>query len=311
MAQPPPNLLATNTLTIPNIPLAFYQIPDILPAIHAKFATFGPIYKFIPIKGFRRILIIYMETLHAMVAKDVMDRIMLPWNEDGHTVPLASPEERKKNASSDNGILLRVYFGEVNGNDQICWEQIREDAPNTLTLSDDLVSVLTALAASGGALTSQPIDQTDNLYSLTPATSLDELEDFTLPEARESDLANGDDLANVKAAIADKTGSPPPIDTSEKSPVSPQSSTPSVIFTPPTSGRNSQLASPLPSEASIEPAPQGLPMITVENCDDANDGAAPGSSLAAAWAEQRARGGAPHPPSSKPILHTARPPINE
>lgn len=73
--------IATNTLLIPDIPTCFYGCDDAMLLIHDAFAEFGPIYTFVQMKGFRRLMIIFQETVHAMKAKNTLDKHFIIWKE--------------------------------------------------------------------------------------------------------------------------------------------------------------------------------------------------------------------------------------
>lgn len=71
-----------------------------LQQLRDQFEMFGPVHRFIPIKSFARVLVVYEETLHAMTAKSFMDRMVIRWSEETED---ESTEE----------FVIRVYFGEV------------------------------------------------------------------------------------------------------------------------------------------------------------------------------------------------------
>lgn len=110
--------IATNTLLIPEIPLCFFGCDDAMLTIHDAFAKFGPIYTFVPMKGFRRLMIIFQETAHAIEAKKLVDKQTLVWKEkkpfpDIITLTKLENNEHKTAWKQYQMFQLRVYFGQV------------------------------------------------------------------------------------------------------------------------------------------------------------------------------------------------------
>jgi hypothetical protein len=110
--------IATNTLLIPEIPLCFFGCDNAMLTIYDAFAEFGPIYTFVPMKGFRRLMIVFQETVHAMQAKKSLDRHSLVWKEKKPfpgIITLTKLENEQDKAVWEQYQLfeLRVYFGQV------------------------------------------------------------------------------------------------------------------------------------------------------------------------------------------------------
>lgn len=107
--------IATNTLLLPDIPLSFFGCDDALLLIHDTFAAFGPIYTFVQMKGFRRLMIIFQETAHAMKAKTVLDKHHLLWRERTPFPEIIALVKDCDKATLDGkqDLLLRVYYGQV------------------------------------------------------------------------------------------------------------------------------------------------------------------------------------------------------
>lgn len=111
--------IATNTLLIPDVPATFFGCDDALLTLHDAFAEFGPIYTFVPMKGFRRLMIIYQETVHAMKAKQALDRHSIVYREREpfpEIVTYAKVDSDTEQVWRDAGnvvLQLRVYYGQV------------------------------------------------------------------------------------------------------------------------------------------------------------------------------------------------------
>ncbi|RUS21566.1 Calcipressin-domain-containing protein [Endogone sp. FLAS-F59071] len=196
---PPSELLATNTLTLP-IPRPLFAHPYMLQHLRDQFEMFGPIHRFIPIKSFARVLVVYEETLHAMTAKSFMDRMVIRWN-----------EETEEENAEDTEFVIRVYFGEhtpINpdpstlqlavpdleknylisppGSPPVGWQQIRESAPNSTILPSDLMHALTWL---------QPSSRYDST-SVDVDSTLPDSDDFVLGDSAIEDSAVEDSAIN-------------------------------------------------------------------------------------------------------------------
>jgi hypothetical protein len=134
--------IATNTLLIPEIPLCFFGCDDAMLMIHDAFAEFGPIYTFVPMKGFRRLMIIFQETAHAMKAKKSLDRHTLVWKEkqpfpDIITLTILENDQDKAVWEQHRLFELRVYYG-----------QVRKDLDRMVFVSSLLTYIYTAFCYS-------------------------------------------------------------------------------------------------------------------------------------------------------------------
>jgi hypothetical protein len=107
--------IATNTLLIPSIPLCFFGCDDAMLLIHDTFATFGPIYTFVQMKGFRRLMIIFQETVHAIKAKTELDKHVIIWKERQPFPEIITLTQNDPDQTWEgNQVLkLRVYYGQV------------------------------------------------------------------------------------------------------------------------------------------------------------------------------------------------------
>lgn len=107
--------IATNTLLIPDIPPCFYGCDDAMLLIHDAFAAFGPLFKFVQMKGFRRLMLIFQETAHAMKAKKALDRHYIIWRERQPFPEIITFTKEKDEVKwKDHEFLeIRVYYGQV------------------------------------------------------------------------------------------------------------------------------------------------------------------------------------------------------
>lgn len=110
-----PVSIATNTLLIPDIPLCFFGCDDAMLMIHDAFSAFGPLYTFVQMKGFCRLMIVFQETEHAMKAKTTLDKHYIIWKERKPFPEIVTiTNEKDEETWQDYEILeLRVYYGQV------------------------------------------------------------------------------------------------------------------------------------------------------------------------------------------------------
>jgi len=154
----------TNTLIIPNLPPAFFA-PSVLEALKQHFASYGEMYAWTPLKGFKRIIVVYYEDVDAEAAREsdnlVIDHEEPAVNGDVDEAPRTATE-------SFPAFTLRIYRGDPMpissqsstlrppeiehnylisppGSPPIGWEQVREEPPNQETLASDLVRALEQL----------------------------------------------------------------------------------------------------------------------------------------------------------------------
>ncbi|KZO92399.1 Calcipressin [Calocera viscosa TUFC12733] len=154
----------TNTLIIPNLPPAFF-LPSVLEALKQHFASYGELYAWTPLKGFKRILVVYYDVEDAEAARE-SDNLVI-----GHERDLTrSDVEHVHDVENDSfpAFTLRVYRGDPTplnrqtstlhppeiehnylisppGSPPVGWEQVREEPPNQDTLAHDLVRALEQL----------------------------------------------------------------------------------------------------------------------------------------------------------------------
>ncbi|KAI8098586.1 Calcipressin-domain-containing protein [Halteromyces radiatus] len=172
------NSIATNTLVIPNIPKLFFTSQDAIDTIRSMWEDFGELHQMIPMKGFRRLMVIYLDTQHAIAAKNYMDHRILYWQEIDNTMHIVGLETTSdKDISNDLPLYemeARVYFGQHNpinpdpasfslqvpdlgrnllisppGDPCNQWEQRAESPPNKAILASDLLRALTTVDEQG------------------------------------------------------------------------------------------------------------------------------------------------------------------
>ncbi|KAH8553121.1 Calcipressin-domain-containing protein [Umbelopsis sp. PMI_123] len=177
-ATPSAETIATNTITIPNIPKEFFESPHVFEDLQNFLQVYGPLHTFVAIKGFARIMAVYEETQSAIEAKDELDKTQVLWRQtrdltDVELVQFISDHDQQPISHSNDihNFLLRLYFGQhtnINadsatvllqvpeleknwlisppGSPPVGWQQIREEPPNTTVLPQDLSHALMSLS---------------------------------------------------------------------------------------------------------------------------------------------------------------------
>jgi hypothetical protein len=119
-ASPSPESIATNTLTIPDIPKEFFEYPQVFDDLRNFLQMYGPLHTFVAIKGFARIMAVYEETASAIMAKSELDKTEVYWRKsidstDIEIVQFIANDEQRPTTLSDDIVhfLLRLYFGQV------------------------------------------------------------------------------------------------------------------------------------------------------------------------------------------------------
>jgi hypothetical protein len=119
-ATPSAETIATNTITIPNIPKEFFESPHVFEDLQNFLQVYGPLHTFVAIKGFARIMAVYEETQSAIEAKDELDKTQVLWRQtrdltDVELVQFISDHDQQPISHSNDihNFLLRLYFGQV------------------------------------------------------------------------------------------------------------------------------------------------------------------------------------------------------
>ncbi|KZT53880.1 Calcipressin [Calocera cornea HHB12733] len=154
----------TNTLIIPNLPPAFFA-PSVLEALKQHFASYGELYAWTPLKGFKRILVVYYDAEDAEAARE-SDNLVIGHEREPILSEVAPASEEGEDPLP--AFTLRVYRGDPTplnrqtstlhppeiehnylisppGSPPVGWEQTREEPPNQDTLAHDLVRALEQL----------------------------------------------------------------------------------------------------------------------------------------------------------------------
>ncbi|KAG2185422.1 hypothetical protein INT44_002213 [Umbelopsis vinacea] len=114
-----PESIATNTLTIPDIPKEFFECPQVFEDLRNFLQMYGPLHTFVAIKGFARIMAVYAETTSAMSAKSELDKTEVYWRKSTpesaeiEIVQFIADDEQPPTTLSDEHFLLRLYYGQV------------------------------------------------------------------------------------------------------------------------------------------------------------------------------------------------------
>lgn len=115
--------IATNTLLMPNIPALFFEYPASLDFLRSTFEQHGSLHAFIAMKGFRRLMIIYDETLCAVNALESLDKKTLLWNPPSttsNTIQLYIKDaDEHVDIPGIDGMQIRLYYGQVSL-DRLC-----------------------------------------------------------------------------------------------------------------------------------------------------------------------------------------------
>jgi hypothetical protein len=139
------------------MPKEFFE-PLILDVLRDHFSTYGQLNRWVPLPGFGRILVVYMQEDDAEAAKIHSDPIVLEQTDDRPRINLrvyrADPNPLLPMTSIDlvpEANYLRPPDIEKNflisppGSPPVGWEPIKEEPPNAAPLADDLMAALRKL----------------------------------------------------------------------------------------------------------------------------------------------------------------------
>ncbi|CDH49383.1 predicted protein [Lichtheimia corymbifera JMRC:FSU:9682] len=193
---------------MPNVPAIFFQNPTVISTIRQHFESFGDLYTFVVIKGFRRLMIVYNETSSAVKARDFLDRRMLSWTTVDHSIvedlsldyisssmgcqaqqqPPSSPLPGRRYED----MIVRLYFGQhnpINPDPRLFQLQVPQSEKNFLISPPGSPFAdwkqktesppNTAVLASDLTFTTQDVvdDDLENFRLESPMSSDDEMED--------------------------------------------------------------------------------------------------------------------------------------
>ncbi|KAJ7589504.1 calcineurin-binding protein [Mycena floridula] len=138
----------TNTIAITSLPKPYFY-PEILDVLHHHFSSYGEINQWVPLPGFGRILVVYVNDEAAEAAKLECDTIQLDATEDRPEVILrvyrADPNPIATTSYLQPPAIEKNFLISPPGSPPVGWEQIREDPPNVTPLADDLIAALKKL----------------------------------------------------------------------------------------------------------------------------------------------------------------------
>lgn len=168
----------TNTLILSNLPNEFF-IPHICSLLLSLLNTYGPMVRWTPLPSVERAIVVFQDAEGASLAKDGLDRLVLPFEDEdtGNTSTSSTTAKVERAADGDDGTILRAVFGPFTdptseletlavpttdknflisppGSPPVGWEPIREDPPNRDTLADDLMRALADLRDTGSHIAS-------------------------------------------------------------------------------------------------------------------------------------------------------------
>ncbi|KAL7282919.1 hypothetical protein ACG7TL_002337 [Trametes sanguinea] len=144
----------SNTMVIAHLPESFFE-PEIQEALRSHFQSYGPLYAWAPIKGLKRVFIVFYSTEDAETAKESNDGLILGDTLDerdvvlrvyrGHPTPIETSETMEHNHYLRPPVNEKNFLISPPGSPPVGWEQIREDPPNATPLASDLIAALKKL----------------------------------------------------------------------------------------------------------------------------------------------------------------------
>ncbi|KAH8100325.1 Calcipressin [Cristinia sonorae] len=158
----PSTIQSTNTLVIASLPEP-YLAPEVLDALQIHFALYGQIYKWAPVRGLARVILVYYLEEDAEQAKAQCDNLVVGPFPDLPQFTMRvyrhDPTPLEPNDGEEGNHYLRPPAVEKNflisppGSPPVGWEPIREDPPNATPLADDLMAALQKLHLQQGSHT--------------------------------------------------------------------------------------------------------------------------------------------------------------
>ncbi|KDN41063.1 hypothetical protein K437DRAFT_258420 [Tilletiaria anomala UBC 951] len=185
--QEPSRVTPSNTLIFASLPPEFFDTPELARALLDLLHAYGKLLSYLPLPLFGRAVVAYEELEAAKRAKEKLDLLLLPFEDESEETVLADEARYSKSADYASGAsgkhsydTLRVYYGPSSseifsgresaskalgvpitdrnflisppGSPPVGWEPIVEDPPNQDTLADDLIRALGQLRDSGANL---------------------------------------------------------------------------------------------------------------------------------------------------------------
>ncbi|KAJ3822889.1 Calcipressin [Lentinula raphanica] len=151
----------TNSLAITQVPDEFFH-PAVLGVLRDHFDLYGEITHWVPLRAFRRIMVVFTEEDAAEHAKRSCDRIQISATQDRPAVELrvyrADPNPILPQSAFASGpsyipadnylrppALEKNFLISPPGSPPVDWEPIKEDPPNATPLAGDLMAALQKL----------------------------------------------------------------------------------------------------------------------------------------------------------------------
>ncbi|KAJ7577449.1 Calcipressin-domain-containing protein [Mycena floridula] len=139
----------TNTIAITSLPRSYF-CPQILEVLQRHFSSYGEINRWVPLPGFGRILVVYVNDRDAETAKLQCDTIKLDATPDRAAVTLRVYRADPNPISAESSYLEpppieKNFLISPPGSPPVGWEQLREEPPNVTPLADDLIAALRKL----------------------------------------------------------------------------------------------------------------------------------------------------------------------
>ncbi|CEH14965.1 Calcineurin-mediated signaling pathway inhibitor DSCR1 [Ceraceosorus bombacis] len=167
-------VLPTNSLNLTGLPEVFFQEPSLVGGLLDLLHACGSLASWHPLPSFERAIVVFEECAGAARAKEVVDGLVLQYEQDGKEADANVDAERLFARRTKGVPAIRAYFGPQTplsyeeaskhlgvpmtdrnflisppGSPPVGWEPIVEDPPNRDTLADDLIRALGALRDSG------------------------------------------------------------------------------------------------------------------------------------------------------------------
>jgi len=177
-----PEITATNTLIVTNLDRPVF-LPENFVELKANFEQYGSIHKFIPIKSFNRMLVIYFQTSDAETAKAYSDRMIFMDKVVRVYYGLHTPVIDETDSFKHLNIpkLEKNWLISPPGSPPFGWTPTHETGPNEKTLADDLTHTLVNICLNNNSNS----NGVDIIYE-------DEIENFSLDNDHNNDDNNSE-----------------------------------------------------------------------------------------------------------------------
>ncbi|KAG8905861.1 carbohydrate-binding module 1 protein [Tulasnella sp. 403] len=137
----------TNTLILTSLSPTFFN-PEVLDALRDHFSSYGELHTWAPLKGFRRIVMVYWSNEDAARAREECDGMVLA-DENDKVISNALRVYRGTYTDLSNEVTrlpvphtTKNFLISPPGSPPVGWEPAEEEAPNAETLAADLIAAL-------------------------------------------------------------------------------------------------------------------------------------------------------------------------